>query len=74
MVCLESQPFSGLMIQSVFYHSQFLISDSFHAPHLGNESAQQTIEVIVATALPARIRIGKVVLDAKGLIDGLVVR
>ena len=62
------------MIQSVFDHSQLLIGDSFHAPLLGNVLAQQTIEVLVAAALPTAIRIGKVGLDAKGLIDDLVIR
>jgi hypothetical protein len=36
--------------------------------------ADQTIDVPVAAALPAAIRIGKVGLDAKGLIYGLVIR
>jgi hypothetical protein len=35
--------------------------------------AQQTIEVLVAAAMPTAIRIEKVGLDAKGLIDGLVI-
>ncbi len=73
MGCLESQPLSGAVIQSVFDHSQLLIGDGFHAPLRGNVLAQQTIEVLVAAALPAAIRIGKVGLDAKGLIDGLVI-
>jgi hypothetical protein len=72
--CLESQPLSGAVIQSVFDHSQLLIGDSFHAPLLWNVLAQQTIEVLVAAALLAAIRIGKVGLDAKGLIYGLVIR
>jgi hypothetical protein len=72
--CLESQPLSGAVIQSVLDHSQLLIGDSFHAPLLGNVLPQQTIEVLVAAALPAAIRIGKVGLDAKGLIYGLVIR
>ncbi len=71
---LEAQPLSGPVIQSVFDHSQLLIGDSFHAPHLGNVLAQQTIEVLVAAALPTAIRIGKVGLDAKGLIKSLVIR
>ena len=58
--CLESQPLSGPTIQSVFDHSQLLIYDSFHALFLGNVLAQQTIEVLVAAALPDAIRIGKV--------------
>ena len=70
--CLESEPLSGPVIQSVFDHSQLFTGDSFHAPLFGNVLAQQTIEVLVAAALPAAIRIGKVSLDAKGLIDGLV--
>ncbi len=72
--CLESEPLFGPVIQSVLDHSQPLICDSFHAPLLGNVLAQQTIEVHVAAALPTAIRIGKVGLDAKGLIDGLVIR
>jgi hypothetical protein len=70
---LESQPLSGAVIQSVFDHSQLLIGDSFHALLLWNVLAQQTIEVPVAAALPAAIRIGKVGLDTKGLINGLVI-
>ena len=70
---LESQPLSGPLIQSVFDHSQLLIGDSFHSPLLWNVLAQQTIEVLVAAALPAAIRIGKVGLDAKALIYGLVI-
>jgi hypothetical protein len=72
--CLESEPLSGPVIQSVFDHSQLLISDSLHAPLLGNVLPQQTIEVLVAAALPTAIRIGKVGLDAKALIDGLMIR
>ena len=70
---LESEPLSGPVIQSVFDHSQLLIGDSFHGPLLGNVLAQQSVEVLVATALPTEIRIGKVGLDARGLIDGLVI-
>jgi hypothetical protein len=73
MGCLESQPLSGPVIPSLFDHGQLLIGDSFHAPLLGNVLAQQTIEVLVAAALPTAIRIGKVGLDVKGLIDGLVI-
>ena len=72
MGCLESEPFSGPVIQSVFNHSQLLIGDSFHAPLLGNVLAQQTIEALVAAALPAAIRIGKVGKDAKALIGKLL--
>jgi hypothetical protein len=62
------------MIQSVFDHSQLLIGDGFHAPLLGNVLAAQTIEVLIAASLPAAIRIGKVGLDAKGIVYGLVTR
>ena len=65
--CLESEPLPGPVIQSVFDHSQLLIGHSFHAPLLGNVLAQQTIEVLVAAALPTAIRIGKVGLDTKRL-------
>ncbi len=71
--CLESEPLFGPVIQSVFDHSQFFIGDSHHAALLGDVLTQQTIEVLVAAALPTAIRIGKVGLDAKGLIDGLVI-
>ncbi len=70
---LESQTFSEPVIQSFFDHSQLLNGDSFHAPLLGIVLAQQTIEVLVAAALPAAIRISKVALDAKALIFGLVI-
>ncbi len=69
----ESEPLSWPVIQSYFNHSQLLIGDSFHAPHLGNLLAQQTIEVLVTATLPAAIWIGKVGLDAKALIDDLVI-
>lgn len=72
--CLESEPLSGAVIQSVLDHSQLLIRDGFHAPLLGNILAQQPIEVFVAAALPAAIRIGKVGLDPQGLINDLVDR
>jgi hypothetical protein len=71
--CLEPKPLSGPLIQSVFDHSQLLIGDSFHAPLLWNVLPQQIIEVLVAAALPTAIRIGKVGLDAKGLIDDLAI-
>lgn len=74
MGSLESQPLSEAVIQSVFDHSQLLIGDSFHALLLWNVLAQQAIEVLVAAALPDAIRIDKVSLDAKGLINGLVIR
>ncbi len=51
MGCLEPQPLSGSVIQSVFDHSQLLIGDSFHAPLLGNVLPQQSVEVLVAAAL-----------------------
>ena len=71
--CLESEPLSRSVIQSVLDHSQLFIRHGFHAPLLWDVLAQQPIEVLVAAALPAAIRIGKVGLDAQGLIDGLVV-
>jgi hypothetical protein len=70
---LESKPLSCLVIQSVFDHSQLFICDSFHAPLLGNVLTQNTIKVLDAAALPAAIRIGKVGLDVKSLIYGLVI-
>lgn len=70
---LESEPFSGAVIQFVFDHSQFLIGDSIRAPLLGNVLTQQAIEDLVAAALPAAIRIGKVGLYAKSLIDDLAI-
>ena len=60
------------MIQSVFGHSQLLIGQGFHAPVLGNVLVEQTIEVHVAAALPNAIRIGKVSLDTKALMNCLV--
>ena len=74
MGCLESQPFSGSVIQFVLDHSQLLIGDGFHAPLLGNVLAQQSIEVLVAAALPAAIRISTVGLNSQGVIDCLVIR
>ncbi len=73
MGCLESEPLCGPVIQSVFDLSQLLICDSFHAPLLWNALAQQAIEVLVGAALPVAIRIDKVSLVTKGLIDGLVI-
>ena len=72
--CLESQSFSGSVIDSVFDHSQLLIGHGFHAAFLGDVLAQQSVEVFIAAALPTAIRIGKVGLDAQGLIGGLVIR
>jgi hypothetical protein len=72
--CLKSKPLSGPVIQSVFDHSRLFIGDSFHMPLFGSVLAQQTIEVFVAAHLTAAIWIGKVGLDAKCLIDGLVIR
>jgi hypothetical protein len=72
--CLESEPLFGAMVQSDLDHSQFLISEGFDAPLLRNVLAQLSIEVFVAAALPAAIRIDKVGLDAQRLIDGLMVR
>jgi hypothetical protein len=57
-----------------FDHSQLLIVDSFHASLLGNVLAHQSIEVLIAAALPNSLWIGKVDQHAKGLIDGLVIR
>ena len=72
--CLEFLPLSRAVIQSVFEHRQLLFGDSFHVPLIWNVMAQQTIEVFVAAAPPAGKQIGKVGLDTKGLIDGLVIR
>ncbi len=71
--CLESKPLSGPVIQSVFDHSQHFIGDSFHAPLLVNVLAQQAIELLIAAALPTAIRIGQVGLDAKAMIDCMVI-
>ena len=73
MGCLESEPLSGAVIQSVLDNSQLLSRDGFQAPLLVNVLAKQPIEVFVAAALPAAVRNSKVGLDAQGLIDGLVV-
>ena len=54
---LESAPPSEPFFKSVFDHSQLLIYDSFHAPLLGNVLPQETIEVLVAAALPDAILI-----------------
>ena len=51
MGCLEFQLPYGAVIQSVFDHSRLLIRDNFHALLIGNELAQQTIEVLVAIAV-----------------------
>jgi hypothetical protein len=67
--CLESEPLSGPVIQFVLDHIQLLIGDSFHSPFLWDVLAQQPVEVFVAAALPAAIRIGKVGLDAQHMID-----
>jgi hypothetical protein len=62
------------MIDSVLDHSQLLICHGFHAPFLGDVLAQQPIEVLVTAALPTAIRVGKVGLNAQGLVGGQVVR
>ena len=74
MGCLEPEALYALVIQFVIDHNQLLICDSFHLPLLGNVLAQKIIEVLVAASLLTAIRIGKVGLDAKGVIDGLVIR
>ena len=56
--CLESEPLARPVIQSVLDHSQLLVRHGFHAPFLWDVLAQQPIEVLVAAALPAAIRIG----------------
>ena len=56
----ESQSFAGTVIQSVFDHFNFLVVYVFHRTLLRHILAQQTIEVLVTTSLPARKRPGKV--------------
>ncbi len=73
MSCLESQQLSAPLIQSIFDHTQLLIDESFYIPLLGYVLAQQNMEAFVAAALSAAIRICKVGLDAKALIDCLVI-
>lgn len=67
--CFESEPLSRPVIQSVLDHSQLFIRDGLQGPFLRDVLAQQPIEVFVAASLPAAIRVGKVGLDAQGLID-----
>ena len=73
MGCLEFQPFSRPVIQSIFDHSQLLIEDSFHTPLLVNVLAQQPAEVPDTGSLPTTIWIGTVGLYAKAVIDDLVI-
>ena len=73
MGCLESEVFSGSVIQSVLDHSQLLFGHGFHATLLGNVLAQQSVEVLVAPTLPAVVRIGKESLNAQRLAEGLVI-
>ena len=56
----KSQSFAGAIIQSVFDHFNFLVVDVFHRTLLRHILAQQTIEVLVTTSLPARKGPGKV--------------
>ena len=58
--CPKSQSFAGAIIQSVFDHFNFLVVDVFHRTFLRHILAQQTIEVLVTAAFPARKRPGKV--------------
>ena len=72
--CLESQSFSGSVIQSIFDHSQFLFCDRVHAAFFWDVLAQQAVEVFVAAALPTAIWVSEVGLNAQRLIHLLVVR
>lgn len=51
--CLESQPFTGAVIQPVFDHFNFLVSDIRHRAFLGHILPQQPVEVLVGATLPA---------------------
>lgn len=56
---IEPQPISGPVIDSVLDHRQLLIRYCHNAPLLGNVLAQQTVEVLVAAALPTAIKVIK---------------
>ena len=71
---LESQSFSGSVIQSVFDHSQFLFCDRIHAAFLWDVLAQQAVEVFYAAALPTAKRTSEVSMNDQRLIHLLVVR
>jgi hypothetical protein len=70
----ETEPLTGQVIQSALNHTQLFIGHGFHAGFFGDVLTQQAIEIFVAAALPAVLRIGKESLNAQGLVDTLMVR
>ena len=50
-------------------HSNFLVSDVFHCPLLGNILPQQPVEVLIGAALPAGKGPGKVPRTVQCLVD-----
>ena len=51
--CFESQSLSRSVIQSVLNHPNFLISDPGHGSFLRDVLAQQIVEILIASKLPA---------------------
>ena len=65
----ESQSFSGTVIQSVFDHLNFLVSNACHLALLGHILPKQAIEVLIGATLPTGKGPGKVAGAAQRLIN-----
>ena len=71
---LETQPLLRLKIQSVLNHSQLFLRHCTQRPLFGYVLAQQAIEVFITAPLPAAVGVGKVRLQAQGLVNLLMLR
>ena len=65
----ESQSLSSSVIQSVFDHVNFLVSNACHLALLGHLVPQQAMEVLVGATLPTGKGPGKVARAAQRLIN-----
>ena len=70
-LCRRSEPqsFAGTVIQSVFDHFNFLVSNACHLALLGHILPQQAIEVLVGATLPTGKGLGKVARAAQRYIN-----
>ena len=70
-LCRRSEPqsFAGTVIQSVFDHFNFLVSNACHLALLGHILPQQAIEVLVGATLPTGKGPGKVARAAQRRIN-----
>ena len=70
-LCRRSKPqsFAGTVIQSVFDHFNFLVSNARHLALLGHILPQQAIEVLVGATLPTGKGLGEVARAVQRLIN-----